>query len=279
MSMKNRALAIFLLLAASQAQATHSFQEGFYLGGALGAGFGHADWDGVSAVSAANSESGALTVFESWTPEGENAVTELAGRAMIGYQFVQKPLYLAAEIGGTFANEYIFELNNTENFEVTFNDFLWISVLDVHAKLYDKVTLGSSEFNLDLKPGWLFKNNFLVYARLGLAVNELTIENSGTWTNLSSSYYDPPPPPLIVSDSSKESKTAYGIRLGLGAEYLLMQHLGLTLDYTYTDYGRISTIAQAGNSDFDYQTNIDGYDAPDVGIFTQTLMLGLLYHW
>jgi hypothetical protein len=67
-----------------------------------------------------------------------------------------------------------------------------------------------------------------------------------------------------------------------------MENLGLSLDYTYTDYGYINTIAQASESSFGphaIDPNVSPYysfygvDAPEVRVSTQVVMLGLLYHW
>jgi opacity protein-like surface antigen len=285
-------LGAILLLAATQLHASSGFHQGFYLGGALGAGFGHADWDGVSSLTAINDQGATLLVSGAWTPEGESSATELAGRVMLGYQFVHQSLYLAAEMGGTFAGKYQFDSKDSQQYHRNYTGSVppyYDVTMDASASVSDSVTLGSSEFNLDLRPGWLFNDNFLIYARVGLAINELSIENSGTWSNLSSSYpYYPIPYTLTVDDSSKQSETAWGIRLGLGGEYLVTENLGISLDYIYTNYGSISTSAEASGSTHPIfiidptispYYSVHGIDAPDVSVSTQTVMLGLLWHW
>jgi opacity protein-like surface antigen len=129
------------------------------------------------------------------------------------------------------------------------------------------------------------KDNLLAYARVGFSLNEMTIESNATWTTVNTTPLGGHPAPytLTASDSSKTSETAYGIRLGLGAEYLLTHHLGMTLDYIYSYYGSISTSSAGAASTAmtgpPQYYNIGGTDSPSAAISIQTAMLGLLYHW
>ena len=269
------------LLAITQAHAsshqhhsTPAFKQGYYVGGAFGAGFGHADWKGTSSISAANDNNQAQFLVDTWTPEGDTSDTVPAGRIMFGYEFVYRPLYLAFELGGTFSGPYEFNYKESRNY----GPYEYSGqVLAASADINDSVTLGGSEFNIDMRPGWLITANTLLYARLGVAVNSLDIKSSGTWTEVSNNRS--PAVPVIASDTSKYDQTVAGIRIGAGIEYLFSKHFGVTLDYIYTDYGDITTRSDSSNDYFFDYEHVAGEDAPVVTVSTQTIMLGLDYHW
>jgi opacity protein-like surface antigen len=269
------------VFASSACASSESFKQGLYGGGAIGAGWGQASWDGITDIYAVNDQGSPLSYAASWVPNGDTVETEFAGRVMLGYQFVSKPLYLGFEVGGTFSEDYQFDRHEAKDF----NNIYFLSTIYATADANNKVTLGGAEFNVDMKPGWLITKNILTYARVGLALNNIDIDSHASWTTINTDPLGGYPAPYTLSahGSSHESNTAYGIRLGLGAEFLVTEHLGLTVDYIYSYYGTVTTASANDASTAlvgpPQYYDIGGTDAPVVTVSTQTAMLGLLYHW
>ena len=84
---------------------------------------------------------------------------------------------------------------------------------------------------------------------------------------------------LNASGSSNNSKNVVGFRVGAGAEYLILEHLGITLDYIFSDYGKIDTLAEGQNAFLTNYTELYGVHAPIVKVNTQTVMAGITYHF
>ena len=88
---------------------------------------------------------------------------------------------------------------------------------------------------------------------------------------------------LIAADSSQNSKNTVGYRVGAGAEFLLTDHLGVSLDYIYSHYGSIETRAEAIQPNLIDPDNpynqVHGVHAPEVAVSTQSLMAGVVYHF
>ncbi len=277
------AVAVLPFLSVAEASTDH-FNQGFYIGGALGPGWGHAVWDGVTNINAINDQGAPVSVSERWVPQGDSQDINVVGRAMLGYQFIFKPLYLGFEIGGTFSDDFRFERHESKQY---FNSYLDIlSTVDAKALSTDTVTLGGNEFNMDIKPGWVLASNFLAYARVGLAINQLTMNSHNLWSTTNTFLLEFPDPYTVNAEGSADaSKTAYGIRLGLGAEFLADNHVGVTIDYIYAYYGNISTVTSGSdNTVFLGPTEpqfyaVSGTNAPEVTISTQSLTLGLIYHF
>ncbi len=286
-SLKIKTLALTVILSAPCATATSNpFTQGFYLGGAVGAGMGHAEWDGVTDIFALNdgyNPTPLTPVSRYWVPAGDTDDSEFAGRALLGYQFVFQSLYFAFELGGTFSDEYRFDLNETQRF---FKTDPLAGTVDAKATTVDSATLDGSEFNVDIKSGWLLTKNFLAYGRVGLGINKLTLENQGLWSTTNTSPHTIPPYPnpytLTAYDTDKESDTAYGIRLGLGMEWMAMKHFGLTFDYVYSYYGNTNTLTSGDAANVPpppLYYSVSGTHSSEVTVYTQTFMLGILYHW
>ncbi|MDX2164165.1 MAG: outer membrane beta-barrel protein [Gammaproteobacteria bacterium] len=136
-------------------------------------------------------------------------------------------------------------------------------------------------FGVDFRPGYLLDSRTLVYGRVGLAFNRETIDAKNTFT-----FYNIPDD-ITTNNTLNTSKTrdTIGIRLGFGAERRINSKLAVTVDYVYTDYGRVKVFGM-GDVTTDYpgdmlitSTVTNGFvNSSNGSLVTQTLMFGLKYN-
>ena len=190
---------------------------------------------------------------------------------MLGYEWVKSNLYLAAEIGGTFAKNYQFHQNSSKNHQEILGGLSNTGTAITNTN----VSLSGAEFNLDIKPGILAKQDLLIYGRAGMAVTSLNIADSDIWTAIPSNGKLEQ-----ATGYSKNSRNVIGVSLDLGAEYLFSKHLGVSLNYTYTTYGKITTQTSGDASDplRNNYVQVFGANIPMVSVSTQSAYLGLTYH-
>ena len=84
---------------------------------------------------------------------------------------------------------------------------------------------------------------------------------------------------IEAASSSHNSKRIVGFRAGAGAEYLLTQYVGISLDYIFTVYGKIRTLAQAQNTGFFDFNQVYGASAPEVKPTNQAVTAGIVLHF
>ena len=277
--MRNLPYIVMILVGMSSGSihAQAAFRDGFYT--ALSGGINCLDgsWSGLSSISLVDDIHDPNSLFRSWTPKGTTQDGgRVCGAVALGYQLVDKPLYLAVQVGGTFRSPQHFILDDFRSFEnlgILGNPPF--SLLTGTAATHSKVTLGCCAFDIDLKPGFLIRKNVLFYARTGLTYARLKIENEGVWTQMSSENRLE----LSASGSSRNSKNKVGYRVGGGAEFLINRYLGLSIDYIYSDYGKIKSVAQGIGSQFFAFSEVYGILAPIVKVTTHTVMASLVVHY
>ncbi|MFA6303591.1 MAG: outer membrane beta-barrel protein [Legionella sp.] len=267
---------------------TIGFNDGIYGGAMIGGTFAHANWMGASALTAYSPNTNIDIITEVWPLAGSQTLSNFAGRVFLGYQLVRSDLYLGAEVGGTFSNSFQFQHNDALNFTLSgpfiFDPEEVEGIIHATAANETVAILGNSEFNIDLKPGYLFTPNALLFAKLGVSFNNMKIADVGTWTSSAETCSDlggcsgPSLGAVVARGNSSNEQNITGIRIGIGGEYLFTHHLGLILDYTYTRYGSISTLSQGVNMDA-FQVEAFGEDSPVVSFSSQNVMVGLNLHY
>ncbi len=265
-----------LLAAISTYAEEPEFEDGVYISGLLGAGWGDADWSGSNTVTGYDEYSQVNATETSKPYEYGDNEARLVGSIAFGYQLIFDYFYIGAEVAGTFGGARDFESNdsNSYHYAVETSD----DPITVHSGNYSKASLRGSEIDLDLKPGFLLDENLLVYARIGAAFNELQLQNSSEWSLKDADGWDYP----SVTDYSSESKNVVGLRVGAGVEYLISEQIGISLDYVHTNYGSIET-STSGHESFlstdGWNSSISGNANTEVSVSTNTLMAGVTYHF
>jgi opacity protein-like surface antigen len=280
------------LFACLFAQPAH-FQSGIYAGAMLGANIANAHWNGTNGLFATNDNQTPESLSPNWKPNGPTQQTNFAGRIFGGYQIVSDKIFIAAELGGNFSKQPEFRDHTTKQFSNVVNyplffppPFQQTQTLSATATTNTTVSLSNSNLFIDIRPGFLVKPNILLYGRAGLSFfNNLTIMDSAQWTEQGTDTGAPTPifTPLQASGASRNSGNNTGIRLGLGAEYLMTQQLSVLFDYTYTTFGNVTTRTQAGqlgtSGTSTVWQKIYESDSPVVSVTTQSVLVGLSYHF
>lgn len=272
-----------LLFAALTSQSAYTycpeiaFRDGFYGSASLGANWSNEEWSGISFIGLVDDDSSisSKNIFETTTPKGLNRDNgKFIGSVSLGYQLVDCLLYLGAQVSGTFRTKREAHHNHYQ----TYFTVLEVdgTTLSGSALTQTKVSLGTCEFDADLKPGILICPNFLVYALGGVAVTEYKICNSGSWTEQGS---EVDLQELIASASSHHHKNVVGFRAGAGMEYLVTDYLGISLDYIFSDYGKIRAVSVAENTNPPLWNLVYGIHAPEITVTTHTLKAGLVFHY
>ena len=262
---------------ASYSDSEVKFEDGFYSALSIGADWGYANWSGVNTISLVDDINDTNGIFESLKPHGQKHVgAKVIGSIGLGYQVVDARLYLGSQISYTVRGKHHFNLDNLNIFNMRSTEGLPpFSTVTGSSHILSKVSLIHHEFDVDLKPGVLISKNLVVYARAGAAFTRLKVKSSGKWTELDSENALK----LQTSDFSHNSKVKMGFRVGAGIEYLFLQHLGLSLDYIYSNFGKIKTSVEAQTSGFFDFNQVYGLFRADVKVTTQTLMMGFVVHF
>lgn len=144
--------------------------------------------------------------------------------------------YLGGELGGYISRQNI-KINPQEN--VIFNvlpDELIADSLNTNLNIKKRWF----EFAVDLTPGVLVAEHFLLLSRIGLSFNKIKF-NSSTQFNYSD---------IIIATGSHSNqalldlsthKNHVGLRLGLGLSHYIWDNLILNANYIYTYYGNVNT--------------------------------------
>jgi opacity protein-like surface antigen len=228
------------------------FDNGFFVGAKIGGQEGIASWDQHASADAFISINNAPFTFlvnDHNDQDGHAFHSNLMGNVSVGYARVLQQFFLAAEFSVNLAEKQEFDWHDNEAAEtlITLNEAFFTETLNTKTK----VTIEDSDIILDLRPGIIFAKKFLFYGRLGVAFNELSLEQQATTTlNIFTG-----PTESVTSHTSKEDNVA-GLRAGLGIEYKLTPYLGINMDYVFTDYGTIEDTLTQSHTYFSQGTEI-----------------------
>lgn len=192
--------------------------------------------------------------------------TSVIGQLQLGAGLRNEYFYLGAEVSGQ-----VFD----GDFDEVSADFTQTSFPSGNQQIAQtsQLTLNDFELALDFKPGvYLFKDT-LLYARVGVAVNELELEQTGlaVLTNT-----DDPRSDAQLYTNSSASENVYPFRLGLGIERQFYEDFSIVLDYVYTQYEDISTNDFVSQSTPQF-ASLDAHSEA-TNISRQTVMLGFNYY-
>lgn len=256
-------ISIFSLFFASSVYAS----EIYYYGGlSTGAAYSQADMQRnlIVDVFLNGSPAGPMT----FTSSGDTQRFSGLGGVQLGAGMRFDWAYLGVEALGQFSNG---------SFDSYDTDFSFIGVPTSITNSQTHLRMRDFEPAIDLKPGIFIKKSSLLYARVGIAFNELKIHDDAYYNLINGI---PDTNPAVANIHLSDSETVTGLRLGAGLEHHLFEQFTLFIDYTYTQYGDIQVagsnhLATSGSTDFTFDLPIDA-KASDVN--KQTLRIGFNYY-
>lgn len=227
-------------------KAAHPFQ-GAYAGTSFGV------LQNLSTIERSSVAEG-LGTSDAITPDPSSYSNNFVANLSLGYGMTWSRFYLAGELSGDFSeHEQITDENrstNDNNVSSTTNKA--------------SVVMDTFGFNADVLPGFLLSLHALLYGRIGLAVNQVTLNTRSSATGQS--------PTKFAEFSASDKRVKAGLRVGLGLERWVSRCIALRFDYVYTFFGRMS-LYRSENTGASTLNN-----AGKTKIGNQKIMLGLVYH-
>ena len=202
----------------------------------------------------------------------KNGIQSGAGFISLGYgQLFTDKFYLGAEAALALANNRhkIIDYKNALNFKGIYNSFY----TNVERTNAINAKLNYAEFDLDLKLGTTLSPNTLFYGKVGAAFNRFKLEQYF-------SVYMPFDNTDLMTGLAhpSASKSAVGLRVGLGMEHLITNCLSVKVDYMYTWYPSLNAYGAGTVSwlnDFSPPIPNGITSAISSKINTQTILLGV----
>lgn len=271
-----------VLATSAYADAANSVFDGAYLGAGLGGSFTRGDLKAEpNSAADFDPQEGAPPNDISAALSATNTLkrNSFAGNLYAGYGHAWQPLYLGVEAFIKLAN---YKMNYAASTTATKTAGGGSYTLTDNLATASEVKLNPLEFGIDLRPGVLVTPNTLLFGRLGVAFNKLTLNSttttSGEYTNGAGFTKN-----FSGAITNTASKSVPGLRLGLGLEQHLNEHLALRLDYVYTYYGKISTnnstapLIDDGSGTGTVTGTVTDHTSAIVS--NHTVMLGLSYYF
>src|SRR3990167_3482888 len=137
-----------------------------------------------------------------------------------------------------FVSRSLYNLSYTKNSSFTHN--ISLAGVPYYSSLTNNIqstyTVEPTQIGVDLRPGYIFQKNSMLYARVGV------VRASVSQTTSFSASADFPSSPITTYNLSlplisAKTSSIYGVRAGGGFEYLFFPQFSCRFDYVYTNFG------------------------------------------
>lgn len=204
----------------------------------------------------------------------------LKGALFAGYGHSWDAFYLGAEVFGDLSQYAMKHFGRERFFQIQPPA---VPILqDLNTLADSNADLHSGEFGADLRSGILLSPTTLIYGRIGVTFNRLSLDSStATFIQFFPGTGFVPEIISLKSDFSASEKRS-ALRLGGGIEQHLNSHFAVRADYIYTDYGKINTSGMTimdVNSPNLGPTHIALVNQVNLHVRNNTAMLGLVYYF
>ena len=159
-----------------------------------------------------------------------------AGYGFISKEFYSKQFYLSGEVAVHFANGVTYSDRGTGLSEELSFGGPTVELTGSTSSVNSKASISPTQFSILARPGVLFKTNGLLFGKVGANFSSLSYQVITSSTNRIFGY---PSDPLVLTTSSRQQRTS--LLLGGGLEYVIFNRWSLRADYTYINYGGLST--------------------------------------
>jgi len=272
---------------ASVAAATETAFQGFYTGvekgGSFMSGRESVSTSGNTAIIRFN-DSGNINTFSARALRKNS----LAGAVFAGYGgTVWDRFYLAIEGYYKAANERTNNLDDANSAQRTGPIVRLLPTLNQDIATQVRTRLRPWELGADIRPGIFLTDTFLLFGKIGVAFNELSVKTMTTYTTAASDSFNPLVPvfALPVNAQVTENRQAFtGLRLGLGVEKEILPNLLLRSQYAYTRYRKVQTGGGNFMSNFvgapvNSVVNSTITTSSSTKVRSHAVMMGLSYFW
>jgi opacity protein-like surface antigen len=150
--------------------------------------------------------------------------TSILGNLDIGFSKVFKLLYLGVEANVDFQN---IQVENAPALQEQVSNFTLPFETEVKLK---------NEFALTFNPGIVLNKTTLFYGKVGPAWGRFSVDGTA---NYSQTFGSPGPQATASTQFSDNNFYKCGLRLGVGIEQYVSEHMTLKLEFVSTDYGTI----------------------------------------
>jgi opacity protein-like surface antigen len=222
------------------------------------------------------------------TTNTKNSKYGALGNLALGYnRNYSDRYYLGGELGINILGARKITLNNTTQNSTTVTRNDTIAIINSSLSTSTQVSENTWVPVLDAKPGLFFGSNTLVFARLGMSYNAMSMKANTTYQ--SDGQVNDGIVPFASTSSMFYNAThqqTLGFRTGLGFEYLITHNLSLSANYIYTGYNHLQLHGAKSSN----QIACDTYEGCSVNnqgqyqndtrskISVQDVMLQLIYH-
>lgn len=216
--------------------------SGFYAGG--GIGVNQNSWSANSSASAnhfnivpfsARLFPGTSTIVNS--VDSKHSASAISGALSLGYalQGASSPWYLGAEASLDLTANRGIKVSKSSSIEYasTFRYSGFPQELDILSSS-TKASYSNPAYALDLRPGLVAWVESLIYGRVGVGFTRMNLRTNNILniTYPAAAFADP-----MFELNNSMHKSLAGLRLGLGAERHINNHLSWFVDYVHTSYG------------------------------------------
>jgi len=271
---------VVLLAATTAAGAMEDTFRGFYAGVGVGGSF----LSGRESVDQSASSASLLTrAQKTLGNSSQRGLTKnsVAGNLFLGYGSTWDPLYLGIEasVTGTRART---KNRDTQNLQLV---PLLTSTTTSTLVTNTQTRLRPWDLGLDLRPGVLLRPETLLYGRVGVAWNKLSVRSTQTYNDqvsqVGTTSFNLP----ALSQTTRKHKNNTSLRLGAGLEQEICENLVIRGDYVHiwdrkarlssTASQQVTAVPPGG--DTITMTASNSVRSRKVG--SNTVMLGVSYYW
>lgn len=277
-----RVLALVLFFAATTTLGANECFDGFYtglgMGGSLTSARERMNASGIMDVFGQGGFSRPILI----SSDGASKRFSLMGTIYLGYGCAWDPIYLGLEGSFRAARGKTTTQNNVQ---------ITIPPSDTFPGNYNlfnqtQTKLKPIEFDLDLRPGVLLRPTTLLYGKVGVALNKVSVQTNTVFSAVPDTLAGIPPEfmsnSLTLTQSAKKRR---GFRLGLGLEQEVCENWFIRGEYVFTRYRKIhvenpGSITQIAFDPF-FGANLINNVTNDTRIkpSTHSMYLGVSYYW
>lgn len=251
---------------------------GFYTGGSVGGSLKNS-----RVVTSSNStfnisdEDGSTRLSNNTSAKHAQRKSSAAAALYAGYGHVFQDLYFGVEAFLNYANYNAkSKKDSVDRFSLT-NDAGNTDEISRNSSARLKTKLRNFEPGVDFRPGLFLNPCMLVYGRVGVAFNKISVRSTANNTLTITDEGDTSRFTSLLATRKNKNKT--GLRLGIGLEHSLCDNITARADYVHTRYRGLKGTNTRVQNISDLMTITTANTVSVKNISNNTLMLGVSYYW